>query len=484
MPPSLETGSGQAFVALINQALRAFHDDESLRRLAPLADWRLVQTAQSRRGLQVTDAVRAILLEGLAQLQELDPVSAPILYQHFIQRESVAQVAQRLKYAERSIFKHQQRGLARLSQLLWRDEEQARRLARLTLSQQHALDELPSPAFSRLFGADESLPALHRFINDTNSHWLVALDGMGGIGKTALARAAAEQLIYDGRFERVIWITVQQRLFAWGRAQNLDAPALSFAELLEQLAQRLSLPPSAETPDRREKQVRQALRTTPTLLIVDNLETASDVQSLVMGLHRLCNPTCVLMTSRYAVGAYEAVTALTVKPLKLADAIEFIRYEGHDRNIEALHDASDEDLIRVARITDGNPLAIKWVMGQLLAIPLAQVLDDLVHVSQRNHDLYHYLFAYAWQHLSPLARRLLIHMPLLDARGAAWQHMAAISGAPADGDFCRAIQELTQTSLLNVGRRGPETIYSIHRLTEYFVLSELVRVTPVGAPTV
>ncbi|MFZ1401743.1 MAG: hypothetical protein WAW03_01515, partial [Anaerolineae bacterium] len=67
-------------------------------------------------------------------------------------------------------------------------------------------------------------------------------------------------------------------------------------------------------------------------------------------------------------------------------------------------------------------------------------------------------------------------MPLLDARGTAWQHLAAVSGVPADDEFCRAIQELVNASLLNVGHAVQDTVYSIHRLTEYFVLSELVGV--------
>ena len=67
--------------------------------------------------------------------------------------------------------------------------------------------------------------------------------------------------------------------------------------------------------------------------------------------------------------------------------MDFIRYEGQDRNIEALHHASEEDLTRVARITDGNPLAIKWVVGQLQSLPLDQVLGDLVPVSYTHLTL-------------------------------------------------------------------------------------------------
>ncbi|MBK6433305.1 NB-ARC domain-containing protein [Candidatus Amarolinea dominans] len=478
MPSSLETGSGQAWLTLVKQALHAYHDDPGLLALTRLAAWRLVLTAQQRPpGASLPDAVRAVLTDGLQRLQASDALGAAVLRRHYVEREPMAQLALDLHFSERSLFKHQQAGLAALSQLLWQAEEHAQRVARLSARQQQALDELPTPTFSRLFGADEILSALRRFLTDAQAHWLVALDGMGGIGKTALARAACEALIYDGRFERVIWITVQQRLFAWGRAHNLDAPALSYAQLLDELARRLDLAATTgQSADRREAPVRAALGEHPTLVVVDNLETAPDVQSLVMGLHRLSHPARILLTSRYAVGAFDPVTSLTTRPLTLHDAVNFIRYEGQDRNIEALHHASEEDLLRVARITDGNPLAIKWVVGQLQSLPLGQVLADLVQVSEGDHDLYRYLFAYAWQHLSRPARHLLLHMPLLDARGTAWQHLAAVSGVPADDEFCRAIQELVNASLLNVGHAVQDTVYSIHRLTEYFVLSELVGV--------
>jgi len=209
MPSSLETGSGQAFVALITRALRAFHDDQALLQITPLLEWRLVQAAQRRGALSLAEALRAVLLDGLARLQEFNALGASILRRHFIERESMSQVARSLNFSERSVFKHQQLALVQLAQLLWHDEAQARQLARLTPAQQPALDELPPPAFSRLFGVEEALPALHGFLSAAHAHWLVALDGMGGIGKTALARAVTENLIYDGRFERVIWITVQ-----------------------------------------------------------------------------------------------------------------------------------------------------------------------------------------------------------------------------------------------------------------------------------
>jgi hypothetical protein len=67
-------------------------------------------------------------------------------------------------------------------------------------------------------------------------------------------------------------------------------------------------------------------------------------------------------------------------------------------------------------------------------------------------------------------------MPLLDARGARAAELATVAGVAPDDAFWQAIEELVDSSLLNAGRTVGRTIYSIHRLTEYFLLSDLVGV--------
>jgi hypothetical protein len=65
-------------------------------------------------------------------------------------------------------------------------------------------------------------------------------------------------------------------------------------------------------------------------------------------------------------------------------------------------------------------------------------------------------------------------MPLLDARGAAAEELAIVSGVATDATFWSAVEELVTCSLLNAGYAGGRLLYSIHRLTENFILSDLV----------
>jgi hypothetical protein len=173
---------------------------------------------------------------------------------------------------------------------------------------------------------------------------------------------------------------------------------------------------------------------------------------------------------------HDQVTSLPLHALPTADALDFLRYHAVERNVPTLLAASDADLRRIARVTDGNPLALKLVAGQLLALPLARVLDDLADARPDTHDFYNFLFRYSWQRLSDPARHLLVHMPLLDPRGATWEDLAAVSGVALNGYFRSALEELVAASLLNAGWVQGQMLYTIHRLAEYFLLSDLVGV--------
>ncbi len=471
------TGTSPAFTDLIHAALRAYDSDADLARLTLLLALPTVQALRcGQPGLSAAAAVRRVLNDGLARLAQSDCEAAELLHRRFVDGEPMAQIARAWNYSESYLFKLQRQAIPALAQIVWQAAEEDQCHVSLTEAQAHALAALPPRTFSRLFGVSCLLARLKDFLAATQSCPLVALEGMGGIGKTALARAAAEELVREGRFNRVVWITAQQQLFAWGHIQLLERPALTCEELREELYRALHLgSPAGLTQDEQEHRLRLALAQTPTLIVVDNLETAADVQALVTGLDRLTRPAKVLLTTRHRVAGHENVTSLLLRELPREDALALIHYHAWERNVPAVVNAPVETLERIFAVTDGNPLAIKLVVGQLHSRPLATVLDDLAHARPAAHEFYRFIFRYSWEHLSPAARHLLLHMPLLDARGAAGEELAAVSGVPTDAGFWAAVDELVNCSLLNAGNVGGRMRYSIHRLTENFILSDLVR---------
>jgi hypothetical protein len=122
----------------------------------------------------------------------------------------------------------------------------------------------------------------------------------------------------------------------------------------------------------------------------------------------------------------------------------------------------------------GNPLALKLVVGQLGVLPLAQVLDNLKAAQgPRNDQFFTYIYWQAWNSLDEVARRALLAMPLL-AQGGTFDHLRVVSElAPAD--LMPALTELVKRSLVEVRGTLAEPRYSIHRLTETFLLTEVIK---------
>lgn len=472
-----DTGTGQAFTALIHQALRAYSCDDELARLPRLPD---LAAVRAQRCAQPTAspgaALRAVLQAGLDDLAATDREGADLLARHYLRGETMAQIARASDYSESYLYKKQRQALTDLAQRIWQAEMAAQRHG-LTEAQALALAELPPPTFSRLFGIGAILARVQGFLAAEDAHWLTAIDGLGGIGKTALARTAVEELVRAGRFTRVIWLTARQQFFAWGGVQETESAVMTSAELVAELWRSLALGPLPALDEREiERCVRDALSRQPTVIVMDNLETAADIRALVAGLDRLARPAKVLLTTRHQISAYEGATSVTAHELPAPDALAFVRYHAAERNVPAVLEAPLAELERIVAVTGGCPLAIKLVVGQMHARPLAVVLADLAGVRAGARDFYQFLFHYSWAQLSPDAQRLLLHMPLLDARGTGWEELAAVSGLTGGDAFWRAVDELVARSLLNAGcGAGGQMIYSIHRLTEHFILSDLVR---------
>ncbi|HRJ44740.1 MAG TPA: NB-ARC domain-containing protein, partial [Caldilineaceae bacterium] len=458
------------------EALRRYYDDESLAQLTALTRLQTVEEQRRHAPLGgLPAALRGVVETALGHLAQQEKLLADVLTRRFIQRQSVAEVARQLSYSERTVHSRQEEAIQRLAGLLLEIEDQALAAASQEAEINRILDGLPPPTFTHLIGVGDLLETLCVYLADPEQSWLVSVEGMGGSGKTALARQTAEDLVKEGRFQRVIWITARQQSFDDGYLRQTGLPALTFSGLLELSAARLHLPqPAGEVEAERIHNLRQALRQTPTLLVVDNLETAADVEALVDGLRGLARPTKVLITTRHSLAGHSDIAAFPVPALDAQAAQTFVCRHAQERHVPALLTAHPAAIARIAALCDGNPLAMALVVGQVRYLPLEQILGDLQRAKGRSADLLGFLFHYSWLQLSPTAQRLLLHMPLLDIRGVAWQELAAISDVPADSQFCQALEELIAASLLYAGFAQGQILYSIHRLTEYFILSDLI----------
>ncbi len=328
----------------------------------------------------------------------------------------------------------------------------------------------------RLFGVDVDQAKLSELLQAKDRAWLLSLDGMGGIGKTSLAHALVRDSLDNHRFYDIAWLSAKQEEFLpEGVLRKIIQPALTpetFVDtLLTQLDPTLGL---TRKPDEKLAILSRWLKAEPYLVVVDNLETAIDSENLIPLLQQLANPSKFLITTRFSLRTMgRGIHSHSLKGLSDTDAFDFLRYEGDTRNIVPLAQASDDQLRKIYDVVGGNPLALKLVVGQLTMLPLGHVLISLQEANtDSSEDLYTYIYWQAWDMLSEEGRQILVSMPL--AQDGNFDDIVEESELEPT-EVGPALKHLITLSLIEVGGDLMEPTYRIHRLTETFLLNEVIK---------
>jgi transcriptional regulator with XRE-family HTH domain len=326
-----------------------------------------------------------------------------------------------------------------------------------------------------LFGIDLQQRQLSDQLNKDDEPWLIAIDGIGGIGKTALANAMVHETLPAGRFYDAAWLSAKQEEFRPNpRVQKINQPALDRDTLvdtiLEQLGDRRLLVSSSNA---KLDGLINLLRGHPYLIVIDNLETIADYQALLPVLRKLANPSKFLLTSRHNLRAHSDVFCLNLTELSWNDTFAFLMHEAEVRGISILAEASEVQLESIYRVVGGNPLALKLVVGQIGFLPLSEVLRNLEHVRDKEiDDLYCYIYWQAWRNLDAASQKALLAMPL--AQGGTLNQLRIVSRLEMD-KLNQALKRLIIRSLVEVQGSIEQRRYHIHRLTETFLLTEIVK---------
>lgn len=461
----------------VHTALRAWNDpggsSESL-----LAVLRLVQTQRRAIGGAQTPttlrlAANQVLLSGIEALEIQDAALARVLRVRFIEGKTLYAVANSLNVSEHTVSRLQRAAIELLAEII-RSQE-------MVLHQQEAQAievRLPPASYSQLFGLQVARDELLALLLQPDAPWTVALVGLGGIGKTALADSVVRQLIRRFFFADVIWVRAEAPGMN-GRSHPIHLP---YEDLIVALSRHFWPDVADNYPfQRRVAQVRQMLKERPFLVIIDNLESETDAAYLLSKLNDLAAPSKFLLTSRARPSEQATIFNFAVAELSLEAAGELLRHHAREIGVPEMVAATQDDITDIYRVVGGNPLALKLVVSLLDLLPLRQILAALSR-SQTGpiEDLYRHIYWQSWQMLSPSARNLLQAMPLVAVAGGDPDYLYAISGLSQE-DFWPALQELRRRSLLEVRGTLQEKRYGIHRLTESFLQTEIIRWPDEGA---
>jgi len=310
--------------------------------------------------------------------------------------------------------------------------------------------------------------------------WGVAIDGIGGMGKTALAlevaHKARKQALFDAYLfasAKTTWLSsegVRQETLA---LSSLDSFCREFAKGLGQ-TEIVKITDATE----RRRALLDALRGRRTLLIWDNLETLNTEEREMIAefLRKLPTPNKAIITSRRRTG--ESALTIRLDRLTEAEALELMTGKGKSSPSLArqLNATNRETLTALYESAGGNPLALDWTLGQVAhkGYSISVALEKLRNAANST-DLYGFLFADAAKTLTKNDRTVLSALAVF--RTAARKEALADATDLVVTEVQVAVENLVTLSLVN-DLDGEQ--FGLHPLTRNYIRVAMSRTDTIG----
>ncbi len=339
------------------------------------------------------------------------------------------------------------------------------------------------------FGRETALRDLTDQLSDPLGAGMIGIEGMGGIGKTALAQEILRTLAENGQLTQpTIWIKVRARGPQWltslrqitAQDQATRNLTLVLAHLINYLGQRswLGLPL-----DEQLILVESALAAyacKPHMIVVDNLETETDAHLIPASLHPLAEAGAarLIITSRHALD-FPFLARTLLRELSYTESKALINSElpaGRARITDAeMHAIYDEGV-------GGNPLALKLVAGQLsTGSALADVLATIKNAQSANAQaMFNRIYQRIWDELFDGPAREVLYYFMLTTLSAGKDYASLKAEAPAalrmsPEAFERALNLIKNYKLFEISGTYENPVYQLHSLTIDFVRRQRLR---------
>jgi hypothetical protein len=322
---------------------------------------------------------------------------------------------------------------------------------------------LPAPTYSQFVMREQAFAEVIDGLQQRSAAVLIV--GLGGNGKTSLAREVAARCLQPESdaplFDAVVWVSDKDR----PGTTNLSI-------VLDEVARTLDYPGFTQfAHDEKLYEVGQLLKRQKVLLVIDNFETITD-GALLGWLLRLPEPSKAILTSREKQRGLWSSWLAELRGMSEREAQLLINQRLRLLQLDKLGKNAVEFEPLVV-VTGGNPKAIEMALGLVKheRRPLQHVVDDL-HAARG--ELFDDLFTHAWALLDEAVRRVLLSMTFFptSASGDALAATADVRGFAFD----RAVERLTDLALLDVQQEDLNSAprYALHPLVRVFAESQRV----------
>ena len=324
---------------------------------------------------------------------------------------------------------------------------------------------------TRLIGRQDEIQHLQELLSPRYAAYLITVDGIGGVGKTALVldiayqiwRASIGEIVAPHLpiFDAIISVSAkQQYLTAQGLLRSTQVHS-TLRRIFQEVTLTLErddirLTPLQEQPDL----VREALGRQRTLLIVDNLETMEDKQEILSFLYQLPPTVKVVVTTR------ERAMFSPIRLEQLAEeaALELIERQAEEKEVSL----SQKEVQMLYKRIGGIPAALVYAIGQRAA---GYSVETILHnVPRVEGDVARFCFQGSVEPLRGQKAHAVLMTFALFPRMPSRSTVTYVAGLETDPiDAEEALSQLQRLSLLREFRDRLRML----PLTREYALAEL-----------
>jgi alkylated DNA nucleotide flippase Atl1 len=328
------------------------------------------------------------------------------------------------------------------------------------------LNNLPAPTYREFVGRDAEMKLLLERLAPNHAAHIITLDGIGGVGKTALVLQAA-YLCLNGngdapRFNAIIFTSAKQQELIHSILRRQQGQR-NLRDIFREIAYTLDeLGILQSPPDDQFSMVRQVLSRQRTLLIVDNMETIEDTEKVISFLYDLPTHVKIILTTRERI----ALLPISLKHLSPNDGLQLIQQQAIEKGLNF----SEENSKLLYQRTGGIPLAIVYAIAQVSdGYPLQFVLERL---ALATGDMARFCFEQSVQTMKQKPPHKLLMSLAIFPEPPIPSSVGEIAGLTTSPDLINdGLARLQKLSLVNLNQETGR--YEMLSLTREYALAEL-----------
>jgi hypothetical protein len=495
---------------------------------SPLAMWQVVRGQLKLIPPPTVDEIGSAMRRALSQLIDTLRLTGPetTLHRHYViadklyrQGEKPSEIYNNVLMISKSQFYRERAETLEVLAARLRQME-TRALEELRAETVKRLDMLPLPTTGKLIGIQFLIDELLHLLANPTDHNLIVLDGLGGLGKTAIARYAAEQTWVSGSFGALAWVSGQADPANWSspqRPKHLPLNLDSFYDLVlyqlrqmvmqpDQIFEQMATTASIDQPtltdflahvderlqqeskrqqasawhsDPRFRELLGLLWAKPALIVLDGLEAVPDPAPILEVLREAVarSEAKVILTSRYRLERYQHAHTIHMTELAQPSGEVLVYHYAKERGIKSISKLQQDpspnagsEIARIVEAAGSNPLAIRAFVDEVDALPLNQVYQDFVTMGKLSAGVYHHIYAAAWARLDEEERKLMLALVRIKSAFITYDHILAATKMRPE-TLNHALKTLAHSALVHV-RENLTPDYWFSTLTKQFIMAQ------------